>query len=432
MPLEIHLDWPAPPESADAHIADIRLSVRGQVLTCLFDEEQDRSRTSFRASTVSLAFWFADNWWRLRWEPIGNPRFLTPDWRLRHELNSGSSGGVWPPLMIYGVGQRVIISPNLGDQGAVGPIRYLQQRPQTLTGDEYEQGVDSFFRAVLARSALHDDAQALLTLIEQLGREREDIELAAWRRLEACLGYDPDTAPEGVVDGMVAFEEEIGEAAVEEAAIAEPGPDAPQTLHAVLAATRRSNLVVDFSPVRQAMAQGPALDLVPWQAAEDAALHLREVLNLGEIVSGLDLGDMLRTRWQDLKEATATARNLPYSAKAEEHAQQRRLALAMGPQMDRRFELARMIGDEVFTGGRGLGVVSRARTDRQKFQRAFAQTLLCPIFELRRIVDLERPTPEQIDQAAKRFGVRNSVIITILMNRGYLPRETVSDWLEAA
>lgn len=347
-------------------------------------------------------------------------------------MNSGSSDGVWPPLMIYGVGPRVIISRVLGDQGVAGPIRYLEQRPQTLTGDEYEQGVDGFFRAVLDRSAAHVDAQPLRTLIEQLGREREDIELAALRRLEACLGYDPDAAPEAVVDGMVAFEEEVGGAAVEEAAIAEPGSDAPRTLNAVLAATRRSNLVVDFTPVRQAMVRGLALDLVPWQAAEDAALHLREALNLREVVSGYDLGDMLRTRWQDLKEATATARDLPYSAKAQERAEQRRLALAMGPQMDRRFELARMIGDEVWTGGQGLGVVSRARTDRQKFQRAFAQTLLCPIFVLRRIVDLERPTPEQIDQAARRFGVRNSVIVTILVNRGYLPRESVSDWLEAA
>lgn len=155
-------------------------------------------------------------------------------------------------------------------------------------------------------------------------------------------------------------------------------------------------------------------------------------LNLGNIVRWADLGDILRVRWELLKEATATAPYLPFATKTQDDGTQSRLALAMKPLNDRQFELARMIGDEVWTGGRGFGVISRSRTDRQKFQRAFAQALLCPMEALRDVVDVNRPTREQIVRAASRFGVRDSVIVMILRNRAYLPRESMADWLEAA
>ena len=89
-------------------------------------------------------------------------------------------------------------------------------------------------------------------------------------------------------------------------------------------------------------------------------------------------------------------------------------------------------GEEGWTRGGGFGGLSRTKTDRQKLQRAFAQALLCPMPALRRIVDLDRPTEAQILSAARRFDVRPNVIMTILINRGYLPRETTADMLEAA
>jgi hypothetical protein len=90
------------------------------------------------------------------------------------------------------------------------------------------------------------------------------------------------------------------------------------------------------------------------------------------------------------------------------------------------------IGDDIWTQGRGVGMVTRSKTDRQKFQRAFSQSLFLPIGPLSNIVDLERPTDSQMDRAGRRFGVRPSVVRAMLTNRGYLPRETLAEQLEAA
>jgi hypothetical protein len=94
--------------------------------------------------------------------------------------------------------------------------------------------------------------------------------------------------------------------------------------------------------------------------------------------------------------------------------------------------LARFIGDAVWTSDAEFGVVSRAKTDRQKFQRAFAQSLLCPFSELAHHVDLEGPTEAQMDSAARYFHVNARVVRTLLVNKGVLPRETLEEQLEAA
>jgi hypothetical protein len=432
MTFRIDISWPSDAHENLESVADIKMSVRDRVFTRLFDEAEERVRDYFRASAVGLGFWFADNWWRLRWEPIPDPRFPSTDWRMRHELSSASGDTVWPPFMIYGVGPRVIIAPIAAERTTWGRIRYLEEKPLTLSGDEFEAGIDQLFASVLRNCGEHPDAGALEILIAQLGRERGDTELAGWRRLEACLGFDPDQAPDEVIEAMVEFEDRLGAAALDEAAVASPGANSAASLNAAVHATEVSTLIVDFSAVDEVVDAFAFYGQTPWQAAEQAALHLRQVLNLGDVVRWADLGDILRTRWQNMKEATATARNLPYSAKAQEQNQRSRLALAMQPNYHRRFEVARMIGDQIWTGGKGFGVVSRAKTDRQKFQRSFAQMFLCPMAALRTIIDVNQPTSEQISKAAKHFQVQKTVITTILVNRGYLPRETMEDVLEAA
>ena len=99
---------------------------------------------------------------------------------------------------------------------------------------------------------------------------------------------------------------------------------------------------------------------------------------------------------------------------------------------DRRFELARVLGDAVWTSLAHFGVISRGKTDRQKFQRAFAQSLLCPFEDLRHYVNLSGPTEDQIEAAARRYHVHRSVVGTLLVNKVFLARETLGEQLEAA
>ncbi|MEG3087422.1 hypothetical protein [Sphingomonas sp. PB4P5] len=433
MSFDIHLDFPPKGLENDDCVANVRIAAHGHLLTQILEMRYHRYRDSFRASVVSLAFWFADNWWRLRYEPLGAPSLATIDWRLRHEMSSGSADELWPSIMIYGGGPRVMLASTLGTPRDEPGIRYLPWQPLSMLGKEYEDGVDALFEQVLGNCARYVDAEAFKVLIGQLDIERKDEALAGWRRLEACLGFDPDKAPDRVVEAMTAYEEQLGAESVEEAAIAAPGQSAPATLQTVLAAAGASNIEIDLSLIAKTAAEiDDPYGQTPWRAAEDAAMALRDALALPDIIKNDTLGGLLQTRWSDLKAATATARDLPYAVRVPSTHDRSHVALKMVPQVDRRFELARIIGDSLWTRGGGLGVVSRARSDRQKYQRAFAQALLCPMRSLAKMIDLDNPTEAQIDHAARRHNVRDKVIETILVNRGILVRDDYNDQLEAA
>jgi len=130
--------------------------------------------------------------------------------------------------------------------------------------------------------------------------------------------------------------------------------------------------------------------------------------------AGRDFADMLSIRWETLKEATATARRLPYAARLKTDADREHVAVQTVRSRDRRFELSRMLGDSIWTQGSPFGVISRAKTDRQKYQRAFAQSLLCPISDLRNHVNFDEPRIEQIERAAQYFHVCLSKAFGIL------------------
>ena len=420
------------PKGSD-DVAEISLHVGDRVISRIADTEKGTVRDFFRASSTGLAFWLADNWWRLRWETISDSRLPSVDWRLRHELNSASGGALWPPVMIFSVGDRISFAPSVGKNVIDGPQSYFQFKIGMVAADEYERELDSFFEAVLKHCAMTVDGKALNILLKQIATERNDPELAGWRRLEACLGFDPDAAPDEVVDALVKLEDVAGEDGVEEAAHAQPGENAAQSLSLVIEATRDSKVEVDLSLADSLKREWNLPSYAtPWEMAEAAAAELRSIIGVTRgLLNHTVFGDIFKARWDDLKSFTATARKLPYGARIGEE-RKSRVALQTSKPYDRRFELARQFGDAVWQKDIDFGIVSRSKSDRQKFQRAFAHSLLCPFEDIQRVIDVNDPTPETMQIAARRFGVHPSVVRNQLVYKGYLPFENTNEEAEAA
>lgn len=421
--------WP----KTDDDVAEFSLRLGDNVISRIADTQKGTVRDRFRASSTSLAFWLADNWWRLRWETIKDAKFPSVDWRLRHELNSASGGALWPRAMIFSVGDRIAFAPSIGKKVVDGPQSYFDFKIGMVAADDYEQELDRLFFAVIEHCANTVDGKALRALLQQITTERNNPDLAGWRRLEACLGFDPDQAPDEVIDALVILQDVAGEDGVEEAAHAQPGPDSAQSLRSVIAATRASTVEVDLS-----LADGLVSDMIapryasPWELAEVAATTLRSIIG---VRSGpLDrkvFEEVFKARWDNLKSATATARKLPYGARIGSKTKSR-VALQNSNPHDIRFELVRQLGDAVWRKDTGFGIVSRAKSDRQKFQRAFANNLLCPFDDLQQALDVSDPTALAMERAARKFGVHPSVVRNQLVYKGYLPFENLNEEAEAA
>lgn len=425
---EMSAAWPA--RSYD--VADISFRLGEQFLSRIADTEKGSVRDSFRASATSLALWLADNWWRLRWETLRSSQSVSSDWRIRHELNSASGGALWPPVMIYSSSDRVVFAPSFGRNTVGGPQQYFDFRVATVGAEEYEAEIDRFIDAVIGHCAQEMDGKALAEIFRQVKAERIDPELAGWRRLEACLGFDPDQAPDTVIDALVAFEETVGEDGVDEAANAYPGAQSPSVLRDVIEATRASNVELDL---RLSHSVDFSIDFPstasPWMLAEAAAENLREKIGIRRgPLKRQEFADIFRARWDDLKAATATARNLPYCARLSVKSDSSLLSLKTFSAHDRRFELARFLGDAVWCDVGSFGIISHAKTDRQKFQRAFAHNLLCPFDDIRQHIDLNNPTDEDIDATARKFHVHSTVVRNQLIYKGYLPFENTREEAE--
>jgi hypothetical protein len=423
------------PEPGEPDLAEISILTDRSVLTRLVDTEAESVRNYVRASSVSLALWFADNWWRLRWEPIPDYQSIGADWRLRHELTSASGGTRWPPLMIYSVGPRIVIVPVPGSTAAPGPAEYLPAPLSLVSGEAFEQGVDDFFKLVVRTCRDAQDGEALDNLVNQLHDERISPTAAAWRRLEARLGYDPDAAPEGLIESFATFEERFGADAVEEAAAGRPGPDSAAALKTVVASSEASTLRVNLEDAVAAAGQAATPDPVRpiWETASDAAERLRRGFGLpGGPFLNKTLSHVLKVAWSEVTNATPTTQRLPYGARLRVDLHGDRIALRTRTGHDRRFELARVLGDAIWTRHSAFGVISRAKTDRQKFQRAFAQSLLCPFEDLARHITLSAPTESEIEAAARRYHVNETVVRTVLVNKRVLRPETLDQQLEAA
>ena len=301
-----------------------------------------------------------------------------------------------------------------------------------VAADEYERELDRFFEAALGHCANSVDSAALNVLLTQITTERRDPELAAWRRLEACLGFDPDAAPDGVIDALIKLEDVAGEDGVEEAAHAQPGAGAAQSLSSAIEATRASEVEIDLSLADSLQGDWNLPSYAsPWEMAEAAATELRSIIGVPRgLLTHKVFEDIFKARWADLKKATATARKLPYGVRIGGETKSR-VALQTLLSHDRRFELARQFGDAIWHQDSDFGIVSRYKSDRQKFQRAFANSLLCPFYSLQQVMDVNDPTPEAMNEAARKFGVHESVVRNQLTYKGYLPFENTAEEVEA-
>jgi hypothetical protein len=440
------------PEGGD--VARIALRTGNVTLTRLIRPQEPEPDDFPHAPPAQLAFWLVDNWWRLRWECIP-PRGMIPEWRLAHELSTIGGGYAWPRLAIWGEGNRVGLLSRSDPPGVVGPVRYLTDVLVFIAAAGFEASVDEFLANAADMYARSDaDRLALRAQVHALLREREDPDMAAWRRIEARLGFDPDEAPERAMQHIASLVERFGSNGVEEAAAA-PGAYAGEILEREIDAARASRIECDFSAALGAPSAPwwfksdlrsagnavfapllePADDSlehtshtgtgVPWELAEDAAFSLRAALGLkkGPLRNKI-LAEVLGTSADHLKGTTSTVGAvLPYGLRlTSDDGLRHRIAVRSRWSHDRRFELARALGDAIWTKPDQLGPLATSRTARQKFQRAFAQSLLCPHHDLVDYIRTNVPGDADVVAAAQHFHVSERVVRTVLVNKGLLQR----------
>ncbi|WP_374622674.1 hypothetical protein [Pandoraea sp.] len=377
-------------------------------------------------SAYHLAEWFAWNWWRLRWEP----RKQSLDWELSHAMASIGGGYIWPNIRIDSDGEKITLVCRPTVERASTPFRYISDSVNVLNAAEFENGIDLFIETVFQRlvtrnirgSNLHDIWRDVLD-------ERQDPILSVRRKLEALLGEDPGEMNEDQLQEFASNIETTGQAALEEiAANRIPGKAIPDIEH--LIAIGRSQGTVTH-PQDQVKLDSPiSHEAEPaWRVGIRAAQLLRsqEKIDPDVAISDDRLAGMFGAT-RDILKRSGQAIDLSFTL--SEFDKHQRTILRSRYDTGRRFELARLLGDQlVYPTADPMRPATRSNTYRQKAQRAFAAELLSPFQVVDDMLDGDYSMENQQD-VAHHFKVSSLTIRTLLANHDRIDRRQLdeADW----
>lgn len=379
---EIRLESPAAQDASGPGRLSIRLGESS--LTRLIRRGSPEPDDCLEAPPLPLAFWFVDNWWRIHSEPPPN-RDLDVQWRLAHHLSSVGAGYHWPNVSIWGEGSRFGVAVHADASNLQPSLKFVAPpRLEYVPSWTVEKAIDRF----------------ILDVLNQVGT--------------ACDG--------------------LGAEPLQEAALAHQGVHANAALDKCLEAAGCSNVVVRTPfAVNEFQIDRPSLR-PPWLLAANAADRLRDWL-------GVPSGPLRNTRLSEivginvdhLKSNRRSSFNIPYALRLRDDANRAsRLALRSPWSHSRRFELSRSLGDIIWSCDDALGPLSAAKSERQKFQRAFAQAFLCPFADLQAYINTEEPTEEDIHAAARHFHVSERLIQTALYNNHVIDQASFEQMVDAA
>lgn len=408
---------------ARSTLAEISITANGWKATELEDLLAKTVRPAVRVSAFALAQWCASNWWRLLWEPERN----TISWKMSHKVGAAGEGFLWPDLTFISDGEAVLVRSRPSPLTPEQSVRYLNSFDEFIPVHEFETEMHSFIESVLGRlTDMRIKATGLDDLWKEVLAERRDPGLASWRKLEAIMGYDPDEAPDQTIADLQTAALVYGSSAVEEMA-AESMQNAISHIETLWGEPRKEALplvIPNFDILKRRINDAMRSSLSPWQKATEASRIFREVCALGPgPVSTSTLAEVLEIKKGSLENAFGLKG--PMDAGFRNGNMSGFSVFLKSPfQGNRRFALLRLVGDHL-TAPRNdklLPATRYAKTQRQKFQRAFAQEFLCPYSDLMEYLDLEEPSDEDIEDAAHHFDVSALMVKTILVNKGDLER----------
>lgn len=423
--LRFSMDWlsgsSGEPEVA-ATAAMLTMSVDNVSLTKSQDVWAKTVRDHVFVSAYPLAMWFVSSWWRLNHEPMPNQQ-PGHDWRMAHELGAANHGYVWPRVVFVPDGEAVHVwaGPTMTENQSV---QYLQglEVPRVITLGGFRNSIERFVQSVVARLDATDlVATDLAQLWAILQEDLANPEASRRRKLEAELGFDPEECPEHMLEAALRWESKVGDTALSELApaITSVGQSADLTTLGQLEDTAGIVGIPELSPDDIDHLNRGA----PWERAMHDAKALRRRLGnvsaplpSSQLHQWLGLSSTALSTWSAPRRSSPVAVAMPLDSRRIKFVPRRRNAVGQ------RFELARFLGEYLRQGsdeGQWLASTDLS-TSRQKYQRAFAAELLCPLDALLSVLDGDYSS-YAIEEAASIFDVSEQVVENLLYNNGVIP-----------
>lgn len=394
--------------------ASLQISLDGNAITRLIDEVSRSVRSHLFLPLYPVAEWLATHWWFLFHEVEAPGRSTSEQYEKRHNLRHGAEGFALPSLTIQPMGDRVrlIWQPLPLDKQN---LAFTASGSVDVSTEELRQTFSDFIDAVLRRLQENGLGETLLA------QEWSSIQAADEEEREFCatvasLGVDPYTLDEQKQREVIEVSESLPPSIWTDffavADFATLPKQARQVLDALEASRRNRSNLESLKTLRTEMRHCARMQGSPWQQGYRFAHQLRDRLNLNgdKLSSFAALGKALGI---EMKSAITRASSLPSSLNAlvTMNTQESPVFAVPSRRDDAiRFAFCRALFEYLTTQEGQPLLLTTARSDRQKRNRAFAAEFLVPKDLLRKELSSQVVGDEEMDDLAADFGVSPNVI----------------------
>lgn len=434
--LILDFEWLDPGEAKGPELratwAKLEIKFDSSVISCLSDHANRSVRSSLYLPLYPLAEWFATHWWFLFHEIETLGRSASEEYEKRHNLRYGAEGFALPSLLIQPLGEQMRLEWS-SVQLCAQNIEFTAHGSAHIPATRLRQNLSDFIIAVLTRMQDQGVEDSLLKQewegIQGAGSDEIDFCTAA-----AALGLDPYALAEKEQQDILAVGQLLPATLLHDFfAVADSNRLVAQARQVNDALQLSHSNSVNLEPIKHLKNDLSTLKVsrgIPWEQGYQFARDLRERLNLdgAKLDSYPSLSQALGVATRDLQDSIIETGNLPNSLDALVATnafdspgfavRRRRREEAV------RFNFCRGLF-EYFTTPTGEPLlVTGARSERQKRNRAFAAEFLVPSELLREALPGPTIGDEEMDDLAAIFGVSSSVIRHQIENHGLGKIET--------
>ena len=394
--------------------ASLLIRAGDSIVTRVLDTRARTVRDFVYVPVYPLAEWLATNWWFLTHE-FGNPtKEGDPDFHRRHSLGANREGYAFPSLEVVSSGSRTHLAwkrdPSLWTR-----VEFLSQGNIWMDSDEFRERCTDLVDGVVRRLETLGINKTLLQE-EWAAIQTADEDEAKFCKTAAGLGWDPYAVDDVRRDWVFLFENRLGELlgeAIPAMNMESPYEDWFDIVDTVAEARKVNTLHLERLRVcREEFRVVAGKEEVPWHVGYEYARRLRRSLDLDgqpmptlskmaealgedtEAIEKVTTGQLGFNAWPALVDGVI-------AGKDDESP-----AFAFRPLADegRRFHFCRALAEVLLSPGSDT-LLTRAYSERQQRNRAFAAEFLAPSAGLRSRVSRPVVDGDDIDELAAEFGV---------------------------
>ena len=396
--------------------ASLRMLVGDSAVTRVLDARAQTVREFVYVPLYPLAEWLVTNWWFLSYEVATPAKEGNPDFHRRHALNANREGYAFPNLEVVPSGTRTHIVWAEGRSPWTG-VEFLSQGDIWIDSDDFrETCADLIDRVIRRLESLGVDDTFLQTewsAIQGVDKEESD-----FCKTAAGLGWDPYALDETGRLWVPLVADNLGDLLVEALpALDAQSPATCFTITNAIERAKRNDLPLErLRLLRSETRPDAGLEPSPWSAGYALAQRLRQNLELddGPIPTLKSLAEAIGEDLGLLRKATRPVGGLAETPMVDgvvtRNANENpAFAFRHRGEAGRRFHFCRALA-EVWISPGSDALLTRAHSECQQRNRAFAAEFLAPSSGLRSRLSGPVVDGEDIDGLAVEFGVSSQVV----------------------